>query len=82
MKNWDIIQGLLILNQYYDENNKYTISAEHDVLYAGATDTPLPEGTILKMIELDWHQEHDDRDYGEDFMLDDYRPDEPWVVYV
>lgn len=77
----NIIQGLQILRPFYKKPDGYNCGANHDVIYGYATDSPLPEECILKMIELGWHQEYDGRDYGEEFSLKDYREDESWHAY-
>ena len=82
MKTKNIIDGLLILQPYYDKQDGYHSGAEHDELYAYATDRPLSDKDVEKMIALGWHQEYDERDYEKDFSLSDYRPEETWVCYT
>jgi hypothetical protein len=51
-----IIEGLSILSKHYDEGGSH-ISAEHDVLYAYPTDTPLLLTEVAMMKELGWFEE-------------------------
>ena len=82
MSTGNLIEGLLILQPFYDKPNGFNTGANHDVIYAYATSTKLNEKIIQAMINLGWHQEHDERDYGEDFKLEDYRQDESWYFYT
>jgi hypothetical protein len=82
MKTVDLIKGLQILLPYYGDQSGYHAGAEHDVLYAYPTNDPLTDEDVEKMIALGWYQEHDDRDYSEDFSLSDYRQDESWCCYT
>ncbi len=78
----NLIAGLTILQPYYNKPNGYNVGADHDVIYAYATSRPLSDVDLLKMIELGWHQEHDERDYDNDFSQVDYRQDESWMAYT
>ena len=44
MKLNNLIEGLTILNRYYDKPDGYHTCAEHDMFYAGPTDRPLSAG--------------------------------------
>lgn len=79
MKTTDLIKGLQILQPYYS-NTGYNTGAEHDVIYAYATDAPLTDDDIAKMIELGWIQE--DAEYGDEFTAADYDAEESWSVYL
>ena len=82
MRTKDIIKGLQILMPYYDKPDGYNIGANHDVIYAYATNNPISKKDLAKMIELGWHQEHDGRDYDNAFCPSDYIADESWHCYV
>jgi hypothetical protein len=82
MRVQDIAGGMLLLLNYYNQPHGYHASAEHDELRMAATDQPLTPEDVAKMIEFGWHQEHAERDYGEEFAPKDYRQDEDWVSYV
>jgi len=82
MKTKNIIEGLQILAPYYNNPDGFNCGGEHDVIYGWATDKPLSDTDLEKMIALGWHQEHDERDYNEDFALSDYRQDESWIAYT
>lgn len=77
MKTASIIEGLTILEKYRDKPDGYNCSAEHDVLYAHATDRPLELADLEKMVMLGWNQ------VGcNSFGAQDYRPDESWYCYT
>ena len=76
----NIIEGLQILMPYYDRPDGYNLGAEHDTIYAYATDEQLSTQDVKKMIELGWEQERDD--YDIDWTSDDYASDVGWFKYV
>lgn len=77
-----LIQGIQLLDKYRQNPGAANVGAEHDVIFAYCTTTPLSEVDIQAMIFLGWHQEHDERDYNEDMTIADYRHDESWHAYV
>lgn len=79
MKTKEIIEGLITLMPFYDNPDGFHNGAEHDHFFAYATDKPLTEEAIKKMIELGWHQQHEERDYCEDYSIKDYKHDACWV---
>jgi hypothetical protein len=76
-----IIEGLSILYEFY-ENDDYHLQADEDAIYLDATDKPLDEDSIVKMVELGWHQEYEGLDMTHDFIPEDYDPSEDWVAYT
>ena len=82
METKNIIAGLQTLMPFYKDPDGYHVGAEHDELCAYATDNPLSDEALDKMIELGWHQEHDELDNDEDFSRKDYRHDEGWICYT
>ena len=82
MSTKQLIEGLQTLQPFYDKPDGYNVGANHDMVYAYATNKPLTDEAIEKMISLTWHQEYDGRDYGKDFSKEDYRDDETWHLYV
>lgn len=80
MKDTDLIAGLQLLQPFYTKPDGYNCGAEHDILYAYATDKPLPPELVAKMIELGWVQEECGE--GGEFTAADYDPDESWGAYV
>lgn len=82
MKTTNIIDGLNILRAYYDEKNLYTMGAEHDVVYAYATNKPLIKADVEKMVDLGWAQHDADTGDDEDFEAKHYDPEEGWAAYV
>ena len=81
MKLNELREGLEIVSRYYDDPTGFHVGAEHDVLYAYATDKRMSDVDIQRMIELGWLQEHDERDYDKDFSIEDYRQEESWIAY-
>jgi len=70
-----IIQGLTILQKYYNDPNGYHTGADHDVIYAYKTDKELSSDDLNKMYELDWFQDGSEDD-------PQYQPDEGWKAYT
>lgn len=71
-------EGLEILSRYY-AGDGYHLSADHDVIYASATDKILSEADLDRMVQLGWHQEIDE---DVDFSPRFYRQDEAWRCFV
>jgi len=76
----NLVEGLQTLMPYYDHPDGFNAGAEHDAIYAYATDRPLSKQDIERMIDLNWVQERDD--YDRDFSADDYNQYEGWVKYL
>jgi hypothetical protein len=72
--------GIDILTPYYDKPDGYHISAEHDEFFMHATDRPLSQEDLTKMIELGWHQDVDTGD--DDFAVQHYDASESWSAYT
>jgi hypothetical protein len=79
MKLSNFVQGLMILTAYYEGADGYHLGAEHDIIYAYPTDTPMGMEAVKRMIELGWFQSDFD---GEDFTVNDYDPEDGWAAYV
>lgn len=79
MPTKDLIQGLLILQPYYDDPDGYHTGTGPDELYAYKTDRPLSAADVEKMIEHGWYQFHDGLNEDGDFSSSDYRPDNSWI---
>ena len=52
----NFIEGLATLRQYYDDPDGHHIGAEHDQIFAYATDRPLPEARLRENVRLGWFQ--------------------------
>jgi hypothetical protein len=52
----NFIDGLTTLSPYYDDPNGYHVGAEHDQVFAYATDHSLPKPDFVKMLGLGWFQ--------------------------
>lgn len=81
MQTRAIIEGLTILQKYRNSQDGYDCGAEHDVLYAYATDRPVEQPDLDRLVELNWFQE----DVGEDdeqFTAALYNPDEGWACFT
>lgn len=78
-----MIEGLTILQKYRDKPDGYHCSAEHDVLYVFATDKPLSNEDLARMIELGWTQHNVNYSDGDwEFSAKYYNQDESWVCFV
>lgn len=80
MRTKDIIEGLQILQEYRDDQDGYDYGAEHDVLYAYATDRPVEAADIDRLIELGWFQESCGDD--DEFAAKHYDPEESWAAFT
>jgi hypothetical protein len=78
VKNVDLIAGLTILQPYYDGADGYNLGAEHDQIYAYATDRPLSPEDVAKMRDLGWFQP--DQDSDED--PPPYDPEDGWSAFT
>lgn len=54
-----IIDGLRILQRYYDDPNGFKTGADHDVLYAYDTDRPVSDADREVLERMGWKQEPD-----------------------
>jgi hypothetical protein len=75
-----IIEGLTILEKYRNEPDGYNCGAEHDVLWAYATDKPVEGADLDRLIEMGWAQDRES--YEEDFGPQHYNPEESWRAYT
>jgi hypothetical protein len=81
MKTCDIIEGLTILEKYRERADGYNTGAEHDQIFAYATEKPVSEDDLRRLVELEWFQP--DVDCGEDdFTVNNYDPEEGWSCLV
>lgn len=80
-KTQEIIDGLAICERYREKPNSYNTGAEHDQLYCYATDSPLSDEDVTKMIELGWFQE-DCQWAGTKMVAADYDPEEGWSIFT
>lgn len=82
----EIIEGLMILNGYMADSKSFNMGAEHDVVYFYATDEPIAEPDLRRLVELGWFQEHadyaDDEETGGEFGVKHYDPQESWSARV
>jgi len=76
MKLNNLIQGLQILQKYYNKPDGYKTCAEHDVIYAHSTDKPLSEEDFKKMYKLGWFQENTDSEEPK------YFEEEGWQAFT
>lgn len=75
MRLSQFISGLQILLPHYNGGDGYAIGAEHDQVYAFATDTPLSESEVQQMRGLGWSQPANEED-------DPYDAQEGWSTCV
>lgn len=76
MTTQKIIEGLNILEEYRDKPDGYHTGADHDILYAYATDRPLGTEDLARMKELGWFQEG----HSEEACF--YDPKDSWCAFV
>ncbi len=81
MRTTAIIEGLTILEKYHDKADGFNTGAEHDVLYAYATDRPVEGDDLDWLIELGWFQEGVECGDG-DFAAKYYDPEEGWACFT
>lgn len=76
MKLSQFIEGLQILQRYYDHDN-YCLGAEHDQLFLYATNKPLNEYDFNRLIDLGWFQPDQ-----ESKLYDYYDQEKSWSLFV
>ena len=79
MKTKSIIEGLTILNKYYDDPDGWHTGADHEILYARATDKPVSPEDVARLVELKWFQPEVPMDDDDNRV---YVPGEGWAAYV
>ena len=82
MKLGDVIEGLQVLRPHYAGGDGYHLGADHDVIFAYSTETPLSEAEITKLLELGWSQVEYPGMYQREMTAEDYDPNEGWKVFV
>ncbi len=80
MTTKNIIEGLTILEKYRSKPDGYNCGAEHDEIFGFATDLPLSEEDLARMLELGWSQVEFRGD--DDMKPTDYDPEDGWSAYV
>ena len=82
MKLLNLVNGLLTLAPYYDHGGEgYPLAADHDIIYATATDRPLSPEDVERMIGFGWFQP--EVEYaGDEMTPSDYDPEESWAAYA
>ena len=80
MKLSNFIEGLKILQPYYDDGDGYHIGAEHDQFYAYATNRPLTPEDQKKMCDLDWFQP--ESGFSSESEGINYDPDDGWSAFT
>ena len=81
----ELREGLEILSRYFDKDGYHT-AAEHDVFYVYATNRPVVEPDLSRLIKLGWFQDVDTSDDDEsesgDFEAKHYNPEESWQAFT
>jgi hypothetical protein len=75
MKLNKFLEGLAVLRPHWKDPDGHHLGADHDVIYAYATDTPLSETELARLAELGWFQQ----DVADG---DPYSPEDGWSAYV
>lgn len=78
MKLSELAQAIQILSTYYDDPDGYHVAAEHDQIFLYATDRPLSEADVARMLALGWWQESGATDDDPEA----YDADEVWQHYT
>ena len=79
----NFIEGLMILQAYYDKPDGYHVGAEQDIVYMYGTNKVIPETVVARLCILGWFQpevyiaEEDDS-----FEPKHYDPSEGWAAYT
>lgn len=71
----NFLEGVAIIKSFYNDQGGFHLGAEHDQIYLYATDKPMDDASVAKLIELGWFQ-----DDAED--EDVYNPEGSWSVFV
>lgn len=79
MKLKNFLEGIDILRTYYNDPDGYHIGAEHDEFYMYATDRPLTEDHLKKLLALGWLQP--DGGASED-APQDYDHEGGWMAFT
>ena len=58
-----VVEGLQILAKYED-GNEHTVTAEHDIIWAGRISPSLTEEEKKKLNDLGWHYDEDVERWG------------------
>lgn len=88
MTTSNIIEGLTILQKYYDNPDGYNVGADHDALYAFKTDLPVEPADLERLVQLGWIQEEiydlykNDIETAGRFGVKHYDPHKNWVAYL
>lgn len=77
LKNF--VEGITILQPYYDMPDGYHLGAEHDQIFLYATSRPVSDEDVKKLRELGWFQSEVLTDDDEKPVYD---PTEGWSAYV
>lgn len=81
MQTAAIIEGMTILEKYRNREDGFNTGAEHDVIYAYATDKPVSTEDLERLVKLGWFQ--GDVDCGEEkFAAKHYDPQESWKCFA
>lgn len=75
----DFLEGVAIIQAFYDEPGGYHLGAEHDQIYLYATTKPMDEDSVKKLRELGWFQVGAVDDGEGDVVYD---PSASWSAFV
>jgi hypothetical protein len=80
-----LIEGLTILEKYRDRPNGCKTGAEHGCIFGFATDRPLSEIDLQRIVELGWFQNVSlggEEETQSDFDVTHYDPEQCWCFCV
>jgi hypothetical protein len=81
MKMNDVIEGLQILQKYFDDPNGYNTAAEHDQIFVYPTNKPVSPEDVARLRELGWFQP-DAGSRGVEAGKEPYEPEDGWTAYT
>lgn len=79
MKLGNLVQGITILQKYFDEPDGHHCGADHDIFYIYPTNKPVSDEDVGKLKELNWFQPDVEEDDDENAPYD---AEESWAPYV
>ena len=79
MKTKNLIEGLIILEQYRNYSDGYNVNAIVDEIHVCSTDRPISKKDIERLVLLGWEQNIEGVDTFTEF---EYDINEPWIAHV
>ena len=77
-----VIEGLTILEKYRANEDGSNTGAEHDQIYAYATEKPVNDDDLKRLVELGWFQQDVETGDDDEFGVKHYDAEEGWSCFV